>query len=106
MPDLDEDNSDFREIPIEAVIKPVNDAGNMLEEAQKLLSRKVKEAFPKGTIIQREEKTYEVVGSGFVWLGPAKLRLKNTSGYATINIDVTEESEQQKIRILEHPEYE
>lgn len=104
MPDLDEDKKDFQEIPIEAVIKSVQEANELLDKAQKQLRREVKKAFPTGTIIQRGKQTYEVVGYGFSWSNPGRIRLANTSNFATINIDVTEESEFEKLRILKHPE--
>lgn len=104
MPDLEEDNKDFQQIPIKSVIKPIEEADELLSKAQQQLSREVKKVFPKGTVVQRGQQTYEVTGYGFYWANPRRVRLKNRNSFATINVDVTLESEHEKIRILKHPD--
>lgn len=105
MPDLKIDSEDFQETPIApVVIEPIKKAEDMLTKAQNLLNKKVKEGFPKGTLVQYGQSTYEVIGHGFPWNRPAGVMLKNVKTHGEIDIDVTMDSDLKKLTILEYPE--
>lgn len=104
MTDLKTDTEDFQEIPIDAVIEPIKKADDMLDKVQTILSKKVKEAFPKGTLLQYGQSKYRVIGHGFSWSRPAEVKLKNVKTHGEITINVTLDSDLDKLRILKFPE--